>query len=111
MNERLASATGSCFHRDGRSNMRARVMSCWSRRTPLADGHWKQAERAVEVEALGTAAGKAGIVVVKRRYGRPTPPLVMMTADAYGRLTGGGRQPGGRPHDPCLCLAAAGLGH
>jgi hypothetical protein len=66
---------------------------------------------AVEVEALGTAAGKAGIVVVKRRCGRPTPPLVMMTADAYGRMAGGGRQPGGRPHDPCLCLAAAGLGH
>ena len=43
---------------------------------------------AVEMAALGEERNKTGIVIVKRRAGRgtPTPPLVVMTEDAFSRL-------------------------
>lgn len=46
---------------------------------------------AVEMEAVGTAKGKVGLVVVKRRAGRgqPTPRLVVMTEAVWCRLTDG----------------------
>ncbi len=44
---------------------------------------------AVEMAALGEERNKTGIVIVKRRAGRgtPTPPLVVMTEDAFRALT------------------------
>ncbi len=43
---------------------------------------------AVEMAALGEERNKTGIVIVKRRAGRgtPTPPLVVMTEDAFRAL-------------------------
>ena len=43
---------------------------------------------AVEMEQIGAEKGKVGLVVVKRRAGRgtPTPPLVVMTEDAFRAL-------------------------
>jgi hypothetical protein len=47
---------------------------------------------ALELEALGRARGKLGVVIVKRRAGRgtPTPRLVIMTATVYRQLVPGG---------------------
>lgn len=43
---------------------------------------------ALELERLGEAEGKAGLVVVKRRAGRgqPTPRLILMTEPVWRRL-------------------------
>lgn len=43
---------------------------------------------AVELEALGKAQGKAGLVVVKRRAGagKPTPRLIVLTEAAWRTL-------------------------
>lgn len=45
---------------------------------------------ALELESLGRARGKLGLVIVKRRAGRgtPTPRLVVMTEDVYRRMRG-----------------------
>ena len=46
----------------------------------------------VEMERLGAARGKAGIVCVKRRAGRgqPTPRLIVMTETAWRLIVAGG---------------------
>jgi len=45
---------------------------CWSCRWALGEGGGPSEERlAVEAATLGTAAGKVGVVVVKKRRGDP----------------------------------------
>ncbi len=41
---------------------------------------------AVELEGIGAARGKVGLVVVKRRARRPTPRLVVMTETTWRQV-------------------------